>query len=333
MIAHSKLSHWRHAAIAVVTLLAATCTARAADKVTLRLDWKIYGTHAIFFIGEKKGFYAAENLSLEIREGNGSPEVVKLMGTGGDTFAFAAGVSTLQGVTRGISVKSIYGIMQKNPLAVMSLRASGIEKPGDLVGKTVSTSGGGTGGALFKTFLKANKIDPESVKLATLGMGGRNRALLSGDVAAMVGFSVTDVPKLKLMGHDIVTMHFSDWGFNTVANGIIVNTDTEKSSPDLIRRFLRAVTKSIEYARAHPDEAADYLAQRFPQAEKAALREELAWTIDMLASEATTGKPLGWQAEADWSRTQTVLRENGLIDRAMPLAEYYTNAYVGQPGG
>ena len=333
MIAQTRWSRWRHAAIAVVTLLAVTCTAQAADKVTLRLDWKIYGTHAIFFIGDKKGFYAAENLSLEIREGNGSPEVVKLMGTGGDTFAFAAGVSTLQGVTRGISVKSVYGIMQKNPLAVMSLRASGIQKPDDLVGKTVSTSGGGTGGALFKTFLKANKIDPESVKLATLGMGGRNRALLSGDVAAMVGYSVTDVPKLKLMGHDIVAMHFSDWGFNTVANGLIINTDTEKSSPDLIRRFLRAVTKSIEYARAHPDEAAEYLAQKFPQAEKAALREELAWTIDMLVTDATAGKPLGWQPEVDWTRTQTVLRENGLIEKAMPLAEYYTNAYIGQPGG
>jgi NitT/TauT family transport system substrate-binding protein len=242
-------------------------------------------------------------------------------------------VSTLQGVTRGISVKSVYGVIQKNPLAVMSLRANGIQKPSDLVGKTVSTSGGGTGGALFKTFLKANKIDPESVKLATLGIGGRNRALLSGDVVAMVGFSVTDVPKLKLMGHDITVMHFSDWGFNTVANGIIVNTDTEKSSPDLIRRFLRAAAKSIEYARAHPDEAADYLAQNFPQAEKAALREELGWTIDMLVSDSTKGKPLGWQAEVDWDRTQSVLRENGLIDKTMPLGEYYTNTYVGQPGG
>jgi NitT/TauT family transport system substrate-binding protein len=333
MTAQNRSLSWLYAAVTVATLLTATCMARAADKVTLRLDWKIYGTHAIFFIGEKKGFYAAENLSLEIREGNGSPEVVKLMGTGGDTFAFAAGVSTLQGVTRGISVKSVYGVIQKNPLAVMSLRASGIQKPGDLVGKTVSTSGGGTGGALFKTFLKANKIDPETVKLATLGMGGRNRALLSGDVVAMVGFSVTDVPKLKLMGHDIVAMHFSDWGFNTVANGIIVNNDTEKSSPDLIRRFLRALTKSIEYARANPDEAAEYLAQKFPQAEKAALREELAWTIDMLASDSIAGKPLGWQAEVDWDRTQSVLRENGLIDKTMPLGEYYTNAYVGQPGG
>lgn len=324
---------WFYTTIAVAISLVTACTARAADKITLRLDWKIYGTHAIFFIGEKKGFYTAENLSLEIREGNGSPEVVKLMGTGGDTFAFAAGVNTAQGVARGISVKSVYGIMQRNPLAVISLRASGIEKPSDLVGKAVSTSGSGAGGALFKTFLKINKIDPESVKLATLGIGGRNCALLNGDVVAMVAYSVTDVPKLKLMGNDVVTMHFSDWNFNTVANGIIVNTDTEKKSPDLIRRFLRALTKSIEYARANPDEAAEYLAQKFPQAEKAALREELAWTNDMLVSDATKGKPLGWQAEADWNRTQDVLLESGMIEKLLPLTEYYTNAYISQPGG
>src|SRR4051812_17495606 len=147
MIVRLKSQRWFCVTITVATLLGATCMVRAADKITLRLDWKIYGTHALFFIGEKKGFYAAENISVEIREGNGSPEVVKLMGTGGDTFAFAAGVSTLQGVTRGISVKSVYGVIQKNPLAVMSLRGTGIQKPGDLVGKSVSTSGGGTGGA------------------------------------------------------------------------------------------------------------------------------------------------------------------------------------------
>jgi NitT/TauT family transport system substrate-binding protein len=96
---------------------------------------------------------------------------------------------------------------------------------------------------------------------------------------------------------------------------------------------LRALTKSIEYARAHLEEAADYLAQKFPQSEKAALREELAWTIDMLVSDTTAGKPLGWQAEVDWSRTENVLRESGMIEKALPLAEYYTNAYIGQPGG
>lgn len=303
-------------------------TAGAADKVSLRLDWKIYGTHALFFIGLKKGFYAAEGLELAIKEGNGSPKVVKLMGAGDDTFAFAAGVSTLQGATRGIPVKSIFGIMQRSPLSVMSFKKAGINKPSDLVGKTIATSGGGSGSVLFKTFLKIHNIDPSSIKFAALGIAGRNRALLSGQAHAMVGYSVTDVPKLELKGHNVSVMHFADWKFNTVANGVIINTALEKKSPDTIRKFLRALTKSIEYARMHPKEAADDLGDRFPLKSKEALLKELKWTIGMLETEQTKGKPLGWQPQSEWNRTQSVLLDNKIIEKKLPLGEVFTNSYV-----
>ena len=92
----------------------------ALDEITFRLDWKVYGTHAPFLIAQKKGFYRAEGLKAKIMEGSGSSKVVKIMGAKGDTFAFAAGTSTLQGATRGIPVKSVYGIMQKSPMAVIS---------------------------------------------------------------------------------------------------------------------------------------------------------------------------------------------------------------------
>ena len=179
-------------ALAVMLMTAYAAPVRSAD-VTLRLDWKIYGTHAPFYIAQKKGFFKSEGLNVSIKEGTGSSKVVKLMGAGGDTFAFAAGGTTLQGVTRGVPVKSVYGIMQKNPLALIFLSKENIKKPQDLVGKTVSTSGGGSGTAFFKAFLRANNIDPEKVSLAALGRGGRSRAMLAGKVAAMLGYSVTEV--------------------------------------------------------------------------------------------------------------------------------------------
>lgn len=302
--------------------------ASAADKASLRLDWKIYGTHGLFYAGEMKGFYKDEGFDLEIGEGNGSAKVVTLMGAKGDTFGFVAGVSTLQAAAKGVPVRSVYGVMQKSPLSVMSLAEQNIKKPFDLVGKTVATSGGGVGSALFNTFLKINNIDPGKVTLAAIGIAGRNQAVLAGTVAAMVGFSVTDVPRMELLGHKVNVMHFADWGFNTVANGIIVNTEVENESPELVRRFLRALTKSIEYAKANPDEVVAYMAKKFPQAKEESLRRELIWTFDLLTSESTKGKPLGWQAEGDWAETQRVLSENGQIEKTMPVGTYFTNAYL-----
>ena len=115
---------------------------------------------------------------------------------------------------------------------------------------------------------------------------------------------------------------------NVVANGIIVNTATEKKNPNLIRRFLRAITKGIEYAKANPDEAVEFMIERFPHKNAKVLRKELSWTFKLLVNEATKGKPLGWQAESDWARTQKVLKTGNLIKKTMALNNYFTNAYI-----
>lgn len=313
---------------AVIWAGGAIAPAWALDEITFRLDWKIYGTHAPFFIAQKKGYYRAEGLKVKILEGSGSSKVVKIMGAKGDTFAFAAGVTTLQGVTRGIPVKSIYGIMQKSPMAVITLKKSNIRSPKDLLGKTVSTSGGGSTTSLFYSFLSINNVDRDKVTLAALGRGGRKRALMAGKVAGMLGYSVTEVPSLEEKGFQVNAMHFGDWRMNVVANGIIVNTATEKKNPNLIRRFLRAITKGIEYAKANPDETVEFMAERFPHKNVKVLRKELFWTFKLLVNEATKGKPLGWQAESDWARTQNVLKNGNLIKKTMPLNKYFTNAYI-----
>ena len=122
--------------------------------------------------------------------------------------------------------------------------------------------------------------------------------------------------------------HFADWDFNTVANGIIINTETEKKNPALIRRFLRAITKGIEFAKSNPDATVAYMVERFPHKNAKVLRRELEWTFGLLATKATKGQPLGWQAKSDWSRTESVLQKNDLIKKTMPISDYFTNAYV-----
>lgn len=61
------------------TLLWGAATAAAADKVTLRINWLFYGSHAIFFLGIDKGFYGQEGIDLVVEQGNGSGNAVRLV--------------------------------------------------------------------------------------------------------------------------------------------------------------------------------------------------------------------------------------------------------------
>ena len=48
----------------------------------------------------------------------------------------------------------------------------------------------------------------------------------------------------------------------------------------------------------------------------------------MLSTNAPPGKPIGWQADADWRATLDLLKETGDTDAVKPLNSYFTNAYL-----
>src|SRR5262245_48212257 len=53
--------------------------ASAADSVSFRLDWTLSGYQLPFYWAKEKGYYTAENLDVDIKEGAGSGKTVALM--------------------------------------------------------------------------------------------------------------------------------------------------------------------------------------------------------------------------------------------------------------
>src|SRR5262245_45406415 len=56
--------------------------ARAADKLTLRLDYTASGLHAPFYLALKQGWFEKAGIDLYMEDGNGSSATVKLVGAG-----------------------------------------------------------------------------------------------------------------------------------------------------------------------------------------------------------------------------------------------------------
>ena len=58
-------------------LAMAAGSAQAADRVDLLLNWYLQGSHAQFFLGRERGFYADEGIELNIAEGRGSARAAR----------------------------------------------------------------------------------------------------------------------------------------------------------------------------------------------------------------------------------------------------------------
>src|SRR5258707_814094 len=73
----------------------------ARDKVSVRLDFWTYGSHAGFAYGIEKGIYAGEGIDLTMVEGNGSGPVIQAIGTGIDRFAWADATTMAKLASKG----------------------------------------------------------------------------------------------------------------------------------------------------------------------------------------------------------------------------------------
>ena len=77
----------------------------AKDPATLGLDWLPIGNHVGIFAAQDKGFYARENLDLNIKRGFGSSDTVKRIGAGESDFGHADIANAVVGRSRGLPVK------------------------------------------------------------------------------------------------------------------------------------------------------------------------------------------------------------------------------------
>ncbi len=70
-------------------LALASTPARAADEVSVQLDWVVRGNHAMFFVAKELGYFAENGIEVtEIRKGTGSPDAMRLVGNGNAEFGF-----------------------------------------------------------------------------------------------------------------------------------------------------------------------------------------------------------------------------------------------------
>ena len=138
--------------------------ATAADKITFVTDFGYNGRHAYYFVALEKGYYAKQNLDVEIVRGQGSADAVKQVAAGTAQIGFADAAAVILG--RGndqIPIKLVAMVYAKPPHAIYVLKDSGITKPKDLEGKKLADTAFSAVPKLFAAYAKAAEIDASKV--------------------------------------------------------------------------------------------------------------------------------------------------------------------------
>jgi len=320
------------AAVALSALGPAACGGDSAEEeaaaegreaVSVRLNVDATGTHAPFLLAKKNGWYAEEGLEVKFGEGNGSDSTVALIDDGRDDIGIAGfdAVAVLR--AEGAAVKVVGGWEQRSPLAIVTAENSRITQPDGLEGARVVMDQGDV--PLFEAYAARAGIDADEVDTVTMTESAQSAALAAGRIDGILGWTTYHAPQVAKLTGGVETILWSDSDFELMNLGIIASDEMLANRQDTVCGFVRASFRGLEAARKDPASAVQALVEEFPNLDPEIAEGQLRNLFDLLATDDTEGKPLGWVAEADVAEAIEILSDAGSKVDAQPT-ELFDNS-------
>ncbi len=318
-----------HAAIGVIAvlILGFSSPGFAVDKLKIKLSWTPTAYQAPIHLANEKGWFRDQGLDVEVEDGRGSVLTISVVASGSaDLGSASVSAMVIARDKRAAQAKAIMTIMRQSDIAVSVTKESGIKTIKDLEGRKVLYSSNGFEVPFLDMFFAAGGADRKKVKLIS-ATGSKYGAYMAGEAEGVFGsFPVT----LAIAGkkRPSIPIKFSEHGLALPVIGIIARDDTIKAKRDQLKRFVKVLSSSYEYTlNGNEDEAFAAVLKQRPNAKISVgfLKTSFAGYRPLFYSEATKGKPIGWQAPEDWADAVATMKKAGVIGKDAKPTDFYTN--------
>ena len=318
--------------VASVALVAGPACAQGKDQVVLMLNWYVYSEHAPFFLGKERGYYDQEGIDLDIQEGRGSGVTEQAVAAGTATFGYADVPTMIKAASKGAPVEAVGVALQTSPMSVMGFADKNIRKPEDIRDKTVAVTPGDSMSQIWPLFLKKTGLKESEFKTVAGDPQTKLNAVINNQADLLLGYVMDQAIKLQDAVHKpVYPIRFADYGVNIVSSGIVVQKDYLKAHPDVVKRFLKATTRSMEEAAKNPEAAVDAMLKANP---KSGVKDTALVGMKNTAAlykgpDNPNDRPLRVGAK-NMNETMALLVEYGGLDKASAgkAEDYYTNDYL-----
>jgi ABC-type nitrate/sulfonate/bicarbonate transport system substrate-binding protein len=214
--------------------------AMAATPMTMQAAWINDAEFAGYFLAMDQGYYADEGLDLTYL--SGGPDVIpeSTIIAGRADLALTTPDTTIKAIVdQGAPFKIIGAQYQKNPIGIVSLVASGINSPTDLVGKTLAVPPVNV--ISVEAMLKLNNIAPSDVNIVPYAYDPT--PLIKGEIDASLDFT-TNVPyTISQQGAEATSFLLYDFGYTTYNDTVVVTDEILNTKRAELVAWLRASRK------------------------------------------------------------------------------------------
>ena len=277
-------------------------------------------------LAKGKGYFTDAGLDVTFAVGRGGVDVAKQVGAGNAPLGGIVADAPIVVRQNGVPVKIVAVFGGKGFMQLVAREDSGITKPSDLKGKTISVMSiqDTTYYALLGLLASAG-LTQDDVNIQAVGPTGVWEFVATGKSVAMAG--VPDwIPPIQAAGVKVTIIPTDDF-FPHMAQAIATSDQMIKDKPELIRSFVKAALRGMKDMMDNPDKAADDFIAIVP--EWKGKEGAVKFAFNMYAKQVYPGQPtLGEVNVERLSKLQDFYLAKGLIQKKTPVEELYSNAFI-----
>lgn len=302
----------------------------ALEKVTLIIPVTELGVpYADFIVGSDAGFFKEEGLEVEIQLLPNLTDGIKMVSTQRAHFNFVAPDVVMTGRAQGLPVVTVFGQVQKYQFGFATLKSSNITGIKELKGKKIGLPVPGVD-IIAIPILTAAGLENKDYTFEVPGFDARFPVLTRGLIDAAFTWD-TEIVIWHTKGVSLNWLPGSDF-LPYMGNGITTSEKLITERPDLIKKFLRALAKSMVFVKANPDITLQIIGRAKPEITSGKKKEELLNVLNAAIlrenSPQTEKDGLGWIRKDAWELQQKNLFELKKLKAITDVNKMITNDFI-----
>src|SRR5215467_16262004 len=302
-------------------------TARADEEITYLFPAPpILPAFGPIRLAQGKGYFKDAGLTVNFATGRGGVDVAKQVGAGNAPIGGIVADAPIVVRQNGVPVKIVCLFGGKGFMQLVVRADSGIEKPADLKGKTITVmSYQDTTFYALLGLLASAGLSKDDVDIQSAGPVGVWQMVATGKSVGMAG--VPDwIPPVEAAGVKVNVLPTDEF-FPHMAQAVAASDQIIKDKPDMVRAFVKAALHGMKDIMDDPNAAAADFVKFVPEwnGKEDQVKEAFAY-YDKLIYPGQ--KQLGEVDPVRVAKLQDFYLAKGIIEKKSPVEDLYTNLFI-----
>jgi len=247
-----KAALWAFAVAAIV--IGAGSGARAADKLTVLLDWFVNPDHGPLIVAQQRGMFADAGLEVDLIAPADPNDPPKLVAAGKADVAISYQPQLHIQAAQGLPLVRVATLVATPLNSLVVMEDGPVQSIADLKGRRIGFSVGGFEDALLAAMLQKHGLSLDDVELINVNWA-LSPSLFAGQTDAVIGaFRNFELNQMEIEGRPGRAFYPEEEGVPAY-DELIVVAHRDRVADPRIARLIGVIEAATQYMINHPDAA------------------------------------------------------------------------------